>query len=263
MSVRRRQRAAGRAGAFAIAAISAALLAACSPSAAPAAHQLPATPIHPATAGSITGVVRWAGVPPAMPMLDMSGTPGCQPAGAPPVHGQAVVVNPNGTLRWAFVYIASGLEAYHFDPPLHPAQLVQQGCQFRPHVLGLMPGQPLEVSSRDPIPHNVFADPQHNRRWNLSMLPGSAPILERFAHPEIMIPVECNVHSWMHAYIGVVGNPYFAVTGTDGAFTLRHLPPGHYTLAVWQQRYGIERQEVDLLPRQQVRVVFTYSGTGK
>lgn len=211
-------------------------------------------------------MVRFRGQPPAMPVLDMSGTPGCRPAGAaggPAPRAQAVVVNPNGTLRWAFVYIAKGLEGYHFNPPARAAQLVQQGCEFRPHVLGLMAGQRLEVSSRDPIPHNVFADPKQNRRWNLSMMPGDAPVTERFDHPEVMIPVECNVHAWMHAYIGVVGNPYFAVTGRDGSFTLRDVPPGRYELAVWQQRYGIERQEVDVLPGESERAVFTYSGAGK
>ena len=218
----------------------------------------PATPLDPQTVGVITGSVRFRGLPPPMPVLDMSGSPGCRPAGAPPVHDPAVVVNRNGTLRWAFVYISKGLKGWVFDPPSRPADLVQQGCQFRPHVLGLMAGQPLRVMTRDRVPHNVHAAPRHNPPWNISMLPGAAPVLEYFNHPEVMIPVECNVHSWMHAFIGVVNNPYFAVTGRRGGFQLRNVPPGHYTLAVWQQRYGFRRQEVDVLPRQHVRVVFTY-----
>jgi len=46
--------------------------------------------------------------------------------------------------------------------------------------------------------------------------------------------VKCNVHSWMRAYIGVVDHPYFAVTGPDGAFELKNVPPGGYTVAVWK-----------------------------
>lgn len=251
-------------GAAALAAI-VLFAAACSHSPAAASAQsrrVAATPIDMSTAGTITGVVRFTGTPPAMPVLDMSGATGCASAGHAPARDQAVVVNANHTLRWAFVYIAAGLESYHFDAPSRPVPLVQQGCQFQPHVLGLMPGQPLEIFSRDPVPHNVFADPRQNPRWNISMMPGAAPVIERFAQPEVMIPVACNVHPWMHAYVGVVASPYFAVTDGQGTFTLPRVPPGSYTLEVWQQRYGLQRRQVDVLPRQQVRVVFTYSAGG-
>lgn len=251
---------AGRIGAFLLPVLAAAMCAsACHHAPSPARlHRGPATPVDPQTVGVITGSVRFRGVPPSMPLLDMSSSPGCLPAGAPPVHDPAVVVNSNGTLRWAFVYIAKGLKGWNFDPPSRPADLVQQGCQFRPHVLGLMAGQPLRILTRDSVPHNVHAAPRRNPPWNVSMLPGAAPVLEQFNHAEVMIPVECNVHSWMHAFIGVVNNPYFAVTGRRGSFQLRNVPPGRYTLAVWQQRYGFRRRQVDVLPRQHVRVVFTY-----
>ncbi|MGH9533718.1 MAG: carboxypeptidase regulatory-like domain-containing protein [Terriglobales bacterium] len=242
--------------------LAAGLAAGCSHSPPAVAHREPATPLDMSTVGAITGVVRFTGTPPAMPVLDMSGAPGCAPAGAPQVRDQAVVVNPNATLRWAFVYIAKGLQGWRFDPPSSPAKLIQQGCRFHPHVLGLMAGQALEISSRDSVVHNVHAAPRRNGPWNISMLPGAAPVTETFPQPEVMIPVECNVHAWMHAYVGVVDNPYFAVTGRQGRFRLLNVPPGHYMLAVWQQRYGLRRQEINLLPRQHLQVVFTYSASG-
>ena len=57
-----------------------------------------------------------------------------------------------------------------------------------------------------------------------------------------MIPVKCNVHPWMRAYIGVVSHPFFAVTGDDGTFTIKGLPPGTYTLEAWHEKYGTTRR---------------------
>ena len=55
-------------------------------------------------------------------------------------------------------------------------------------------------------------------------------MMKSFPRQEVMIPVKCNVHPWMRAYIGVVGHPFFAVTGDDGTFTIKGLPPGTYTI---------------------------------
>jgi hypothetical protein len=73
-----------------------------------------------------------------------------------------------------------------------------------------------------------------------------------------MIPVKCNVHKWMHAYIGVVEHPYFAVTGADGAFELKNVPPGDYTVAVWQEKLGQQTQQVHVAPSTTAAVNFTY-----
>ena len=54
-----------------------------------------------------------------------------------------------------------------------------------------------------------------------------------------MIRVKCNIHGWMHAFIGVVDNPYFAVTGDDGTFELKNVPPGEYTIEAWQEELGV------------------------
>ena len=63
-----------------------------------------------------------------------------------------------------------------------------------------------------------------------------------------MIPVKCNVHSWMHAYIGVMPHPYFAVTGAGWTFELTNLPPGDYTIAVWHEKLGNQEKQVHLDP---------------
>ena len=73
-----------------------------------------------------------------------------------------------------------------------------------------------------------------------------------------MIPVKCNVHSWMHAYIGVVEHPYFAVTGPDGSFTWNNVPPGDYTVSVWHEKLGEQSQQIHLEKSGHATIDFAY-----
>jgi hypothetical protein len=103
--------------------------------------------------------------------------------------------------------------------------------------------------------------PKDNLEWNQGQAPG-APNLERvFSRPEIMVRVKCNVHSWMRSYIGVVAHPYFAVTNEQGGFSLKGLPPGEYTIAAWQEKYGAQEQKVTLAPSATQTVDFSFSGS--
>ncbi len=96
---------------------------------------------------------------------------------------------------------------------------------YEPHVLGLMTGQPLEILNNDPVNHNVHAEAQVNAAWNESQPPRAEHKFKRFESEEVMFPVTCSVHPWMRSYIGVSANPFFAVTGDDGSFTLKGVPP--------------------------------------
>ena len=120
-----------------------------------------------------------------------------------------MVVNPNGTLANVFVYIKRGLEAKTFEVPATPVTIDQRGCWFRPRVIGIQTGQTLQVTNSDPVTHNIHPLAQINREWNHSQGPGDAPLARKFIKPEVMIRVKCNIHSWMRAYIGVVGSSLF------------------------------------------------------
>jgi len=67
-----------------------------------------------------------------------------------------------------------------------------------------------------------------------------------FTAREVMVPLKCDVHPWMNAYVGVLDHPYFAVTGTDGKFDLRTLPPGTYTIEAWHEKLGTMTQSVTI-----------------
>ncbi len=208
--------------------------------------------------GQITGRILFEGTKPKLEPIDMSKDPVCATRHREAVYPQDGAVNANGTLQNVFVYVKAGAEKYSGALPPQPAILDQRGCVYHPHVLGIMVGQKLEVVSSDPTTHNVHPLPKLNQEWNQSQPPGAAPIVKTFTHPEIMIPVKCNQHPWMHAYIGVTRNPFYAVTGNDGTFVLKGLPPGQYTLATWTATFGTQEQRVTVRPGESTTVNFTF-----
>lgn len=216
--------------------------------------------VDPATAGTVTGKILFKGRAPRSKLVDMSDDPACVEANHGRQYERTVEVNHNRTLANTFVYIKTGLEGKKFEPPATPVVIDQRGCWFRPRVLGIQVGQTLEVKNSDPVTHNIHPLAQINREWNHSQGQGEPPIERHFIRPEVMIRVKCNIHSWMHAYIGVVDNPYFAVTGSDGSFELRNVPPGNYTVEAWQEALGTKEQNITVPPSGKVEADFTFKG---
>jgi plastocyanin len=218
--------------------------------------------VDPTTAGEVSGTVTLDGAAPKMKAINMSQEAACASQHSTPALSEEVVTGDKGALANVIVYVTSGAEGYAFTPPSDPVEIDQKGCQYHPHVLGLQASQPLSVVNDDPTTHNIHPVPKDNREWNESQPPGSAPISQTFARPEVPIPVKCNVHPWMKAYIGVFANPYFQVTGKDGAFDLKNLPPGTYTLVAWQELYGAsDPQTVTIGPKESKTVNFVFKAT--
>ena len=242
------------------------LLAGCSPSRQNPADQqireavVPAFHVDPGTAGSISGTIRYAGRKPAPKTIDMGEDPACVEAH----HGRAVdeslVVSPRGALANAFIYVKGGLEGKRFETPAAPVVIDQNGCWFRPRVLGIQTNQPLQVTNSDPVTHNIHPMAEINREWNHSQGAGDPPLARKFTKPEVMIRVKCNIHSWMHAYIGVVDNPYFAVSKEDGSYSIANLPPGNYTIGIWQESLGTEERQVTIAAHAKTLVNVTFKG---
>jgi hypothetical protein len=174
--------------------------------------------------------------------LDMDADPVCTAKHLDMLMAEDGEVSSNGTLPDAFVYLkdASGT----FKPPHTPAMLDQSGCICVPHVVGVMVGQPLRIISSDATTHNIHFVSTQNPDWNQSQPPGAAPLIRKFMHPEIMIKVHCNQHPWMSSYIAVTSNPFYAVTGMEGTFTIVGVPPGDYTLDGWTATFGTQDQKV-------------------
>jgi len=245
----------------------AALFAGCSRSTQPASQasaKANPTPVYfkvdPATAGVLSGTIHFTGKRLSRTPINMSEDPACVAAHHGKPYDESVVINRNGTLANVFLYVKSGLEGKTFEIPAEPVTIDQNGCWFVPRVLGIQTGQVLRVVNSDPVTHNIHPMAQINREWNHSQGAGDAPLARKFLKPEVMIRVKCNIHRWMHAFIGVVDNPYFAVSGTDGSYEIRNLPPGDYVIGVWHETLGTQEQRVTIAPSGKASLSFTFKG---
>ena len=214
-------------------------------------------PVDPATAGAVTGKVTFMGTPPTVETISMSSDPRCMNAGA---KTEAVMVSGDGSLQNVFVYVKDGLGNLKFPVPATPLVLDQKGCQYRPHVFGVQAGQTIEILNSDTTLHNIHAWPQTNQEFNMGQSLQGMKDTHVFTTQEVMVPFRCDVHKWMNSFVGVVAHPFFAVTGADGAFELKGLPPGTYTVEAWHEKFGTKTASVTIGAKESKDVAFTFSG---
>jgi len=209
---------------------------------------------------TITGRITFTGTKPVMPKIDMGEEPKCKAKYQLPPTEQTVVVNPNGTLANVFVYVKSGLSpSYQAPAPSGPVTIDQDGCRYHPHVFGILVGQTLEIKNSDGILHNIKAKGTKNRPFNISQ-PTNMTSTRTFSTPEVMVPLECNVHGWMHAWLGVLPHPLFGVSDDVGSFSIRGLPPGTYTIEAWHEKYGTQTATVTVTGSETKTADFAFAG---
>lgn len=194
--------------------------------------------------GTVSGIVLFEGKKPRARLLkQIEANPFCKerhPDGLP--SDERTVFGRNGdrdTLQNVLVYVSKGLEEKAFDPPKRPVLLDQKNCVYTPHVVSIMAGQTLEVRNSDAQLHNVMTMPRENKGFNVGMASGADPVERVFAKPEMKVKLQCALHPWMKAYVHVLPHPFHAVTGADGTFTLKGLPPGTYELTVVHEWSGL------------------------
>ena len=225
---------------------------------------LPAQSGGQAGTASVTGSVKFEGKKPRVRAIDMSGADAkCAEAnGGKRLKPDTVIINKNGTLRNAFVWVKSGLEGKTFPMPEGDAMLDQKGCRYTPHVQGMRKGQSLAIKTSDPTAHNVHGYAKVNRSFNRSQPAGAGDVSIRMRRDESSPPmkIKCDIHPWMNAYVAVVDHPYYAVTGEDGSFTLADLPAGTYIVQVWHEKYGVMEETITIGDGEAKSLEFAYAG---
>ncbi|MEO6983168.1 MAG: carboxypeptidase regulatory-like domain-containing protein [Edaphobacter sp.] len=221
----------------------------------------PSAPLDPATLGAVSGTIHFAGKAPARVKIDMSQDPVCSMMGGDNFSEQYVVKD--GELANVFVYVKSGPAAAMSASATSTAPVVldQVGCKYVPHVVGVMRGGAVEFRNSDGTMHNIHTMPTvpGNAAVNVSQGARGAPETKQFNEPELMMPVRCNNHPWMNAFINVASTPFFAVTDAEGRFEIKGLPAGTYTLGAVHEKLGEQTMTVTVAAQETGKADFTYS----
>jgi plastocyanin len=227
-----------------------------SPAATPAGQK-----VDMATAGDVKGVISFEGTAPKNEPIKMNADPVCMKENKDPQFQETYEVA-DGKLANVFVYVKDGLGNFVYDMPTDSVKIDQKDCRYHPHVFGIRVGQVLEIVNSDPTLHNIHAMPKDNAEFNNGQPIQGMKMNHTFTKPEVMVPFKCDVHGWMNAYVGVMDNPYFAISGKDGSFDLKSLPPGTYTIAAWHEKLGAQEMKVTIGPKESKDVNFTFKAAG-
>ena len=206
---------------------------------------------------TVSGTIMLEGTPPAAEMIRMNADPVCVKE-ATSTETEYYVVGDGGGLGNVFVYVKEGLSG-SYPVSTETVTLDQQGCRYTPHVFGVQVGQTVQITNSDPTLHNIHATPAVNAEFNTGQ-PIQGMSMERtFDQVEVMVPFKCDVHGWMNAYVGVLAHPYFATTGSDGAFDIGNLPAGNYVIEAWHEILGVQTQNVTVGDGATAEVSFTFA----
>lgn len=223
------------------------------------AASVSAEPIDPATVGSVSGKIYLDGEAPAAKMMSVKGNPECALLHQGGQIASEELVSENGLLQNVFVYVKQGLEGRSFPAPSSPVTIANKGCKYVPHVAGVMAGQPVEFLNEDSTLHNIHSYSKNSKPFNLGLPLVGMKQAKKIDLPEVMITLKCDVHPWMLGYLGVLAHPYFGVTGADGTFELKDLPPGEYVIEAWHEKLGAQTQTVTLGPQETKELEFRFS----
>jgi plastocyanin len=207
--------------------------------------------------GTIVGHVRYMGPTPVTPVLRMGADPRCNKlyVGKRPT-APTFVVGADGVFANVLVNVDGSFPKAAV--PTTPVVLNQKDCMYVPRVLGARIGQTLQVTNEDPTDHNVHSLSKAGNDFNRTQLINSKPFDITLKAGELL-RITCDSHTWMTAYVGIFDNPYFAVSGTDGSFTIANVPAGKQSVKAWHEVMGMQTQMVDVQAGKTTTVDFTFA----
>ena len=208
---------------------------------------------------TIQGRVRLDGKLPGNRVIRMGVDPKCKDLNAGrTVVQETVAATIDGSLANVFVTLEG---SYPETPvPTDPVVVDQVRCLYRPRVVGARVGQTVRFLNSDPLYHNVHSLSATTNAFNIGQ-----PIVGTASDAQLeeeggMLRIKCDVHRWMTLYLGVVDHPYFAVSDTDGLFTIEGVPAGDHTVEAWHEVYGVVSQTVTVVAGETATVDFTFAG---
>ncbi|MBN92585.1 MAG: hypothetical protein CL928_00710 [Deltaproteobacteria bacterium] len=207
------------------------------PAAAPAAkagYQAMATV---ADAGTLSGTVSYAGDKTDANVTITKDKTACVLHGGKDERPADALIATDGKLKNVVVWLDGVQSGKAWD--IDTIEIDNKDCKFVPHVSIGKVGGMLAAKNSDPVLHNthLFLKQGNKNLVNIA-LPQQGQVIEKKLKKKGIVDVKCDAHEWMQAYIFVADNPYAAVTGDDGSFTMADVPAGEYTLKMWHETLG-------------------------
>jgi len=197
-------------------------------------------------AGRISGKVTFKGTDPAPKRYTVAKDADTCGTGTRSID--FVRVN-NGALMDTVVYLYKIKSGKDFPADIANAELNQEQCAFKPFLGVMKNGDQLTVKNSDPVLHNIHTYEIIGRAkktvFNISQ-PGDLKILRKQVKLKrgTAMKIECDAHDFMHSFTFVAKNPYFAVVGEDGSFSIDDVPPGKYKIRAWHGTLGEKKGTV-------------------
>jgi plastocyanin len=221
--------------------------------AAPKAEAPAAAPAQPVTGGgTVQGSIAFKGVVPTPAAVKPSDDPACDGMA---LKDQSVLVT-DGKLANVLVRVRGLVPRAR---PAQPALIDQQKCTYTPRVQGVTAGQQVFIKNSDGTLHNARALNGTKTVFNVAQPPNAKAVPRPLPADAEVIRLKCDIHPWMAAWVVVNPNPYFATSGTDGSYSIEHLPEGTYTLEAWHETLGTRTAEVTVKEGETVKASFEFS----
>jgi plastocyanin len=216
-----------------------------------------------ANGATVSGTIHFAGAAPARIPIDMAQDPACAMSASPNLTEQYMVQN--GALANVYISVTDGLGNRLYPAPRTPVSIDQRGCRFAPHVAAAMVGQPVQFTNSDATMHNVHMETvvPGDASFDVSQGPHGGPDTRQFHTPAEMLSLRCNNHPWMQAFLNVSANPFFAISGTDGRYTIQGLPPGTYTLTAVHEKLGKQIATITVAGKAAATADFTFKAAAQ
>ena len=204
-----------------------------------------------AVSGSIKGKTMFSGeTPPLTPFKTGKYEKAC----GPEVQNETLIIN-NKRLK----NVVLSLHSKNLEPKAGEYHLDQKKCRYVPHVIAVPINAELKIRTSDPVNHNIHTYSFDNDPINIMFIPGQEEYIQELEEAEI-IKVECDLHSWMTAWVVVTPNSYSAVSDSSGFYEISNVPPGNYKLAAWHETLGSLNKNITI-KNKDINVNFNFLDT--
>jgi hypothetical protein len=172
----------------------------------------------------------------------------------------------NGALNDVVVYLEKVKSGKPFPADVGDVEIQQKGCEFKPFLQVMKNGNKLSAINDDPVLHNIHtyelmrgdAKGPKKTGFNVSQ-PNTGTVTKTVKNKRgPALKIECDAHDFMHSFVFVAKNPYYAVVNDDGTFTIDNVPPGKYTIKAWHGILKNQKGKVEVAANGSATVDFTF-----